>query len=1369
MDQGTIQIEDATDWITEIRSTMSAWAKTRSKHGAVMVERLLKRIVDEQKCQDFEIQRSKGVENKCIIKADTKIYNILIDAWAKSGEPGAAKRAEEILIQMDRSGDPDMAPDVKSFSSVINAWALTSASRLGQYYILNDGYVNGTVYGAAAVRAERILNAMEEMSQSGTNPRIKPNTISYNTVISAWARSGSQIAYSRAERVLHRMHELQNKGDSLVAPDARSYTALMKAVARSSKDPAQAARKAEEILRRMRELSEVAPNDKSIRDYSQVKPTLYTYTTAIQIVSRSPEKDAPQRALSLLQDMIHRYEHGDEDLKPNVLVFNAVISAFSRSRERGSAQSAEKILKQMERMAASADQEVLVNDHFVVRPNLQSYILVIEAYSRSIDEDGAEHAADVHQRMINLYKQARERMAEISKLDYKNHKATAFLASLAKPSVDSFNEVIKAWAYRGNPQKAQATFNMMQEMYAAGSTSVNMHTENTMSDADCKPNTDSYAALIEAWGANSQEESGAQRAECLLRRIEQEYHDGNHDVRPDLRCYTSVIEAYARSHEESSAHRAEGVLRRMIHRHKQTSGLSDVTQAVKPDARCFSAVIDAYTRGGERTGYFKKVESLLREMTKLDVRMEVFSYTSFINALAQSGDMDSAQKAQDILDWMERSSRSGENLELTPNTITYSAVINAWSKSGDSAAAEKAEAILDRLIALYDTGNKNIKLDTISFTSVMNAWSRSGREDAPQKAERLLRIMEERYDNGNGIYDLKPDAYVYNTLISAWSWSTNPEGSSKALEYLKKMEQLYHNVTNGRADESVRPTTFSYNQVIHAFCKHGKVKEARKLFEEMERLVTTEGRDELAPNSHTFFALIKAYSQGKTRKDAEAADILLNKMLRKYFECGTVDIKPSPAMFNLVINAWGKCVSLPKFGTIDNSYHAATKAEALLRVMLDLNKSDINASERSRINKATKEPSNDEVKTLLYCFASVINSYSKSGAPGSAKKAYNLLQEMKKKHEVKAAMTESVPFSISYSSVINALSRDSSTDSAILAEQVLMELEEIEESGNAALGPNAVNYNYVINGYAKSELHSGVLRAESVLERMESRFKAGYLNAIPNTISYNIVLNALCKHEARDAGRKSLNLLARMERLHSQGHSGAKPDLRSYTACIKCLSRSKDRGSPQVAEGLLERLENLCRNGDLSFRPDKKLYTAVINCWTHSMEKDKAVHAQNVLRRMEEAYRAGNYQSKPDLFTYNTVMLACAFTEVRCEEERRRALKVAFQIYRQVKTLDYAKPDDAFYSSFLKACNNLMPLDESRGNIVEAVFKRCCLDGVVSTMVLSELKRTPIKLLQVDEVVSNYVDVSDLKNHPQAWTRNISKTKSRRGRDRHIM
>lgn len=91
-------------------------------------------------------------------------YNAVINALAKSGEPGAAARAERVLQNMvnNRNDNDDVRPTTINFNAVLDAWAKSGGGR------------------AAAERAEEILEWMDRLHKSGNNKDVKPDTITFN-------------------------------------------------------------------------------------------------------------------------------------------------------------------------------------------------------------------------------------------------------------------------------------------------------------------------------------------------------------------------------------------------------------------------------------------------------------------------------------------------------------------------------------------------------------------------------------------------------------------------------------------------------------------------------------------------------------------------------------------------------------------------------------------------------------------------------------------------------------------------------------------------------------------------------------------------------------------------------------------------------------------------------------------------------------------------------------------------------------------------------------------------------------------------------------------------------------------------------------
>lgn len=100
-------------------------------------------------------------------KPDTITYNVVINAWAKSGGKGAAAEAEKLLAKMQKlhaAGDPDIKPNVVTYGAVI------------------DSYAKCGEKGAAA-KADTLLARMIQLYQSDpvANSDLRPNTYVFNT------------------------------------------------------------------------------------------------------------------------------------------------------------------------------------------------------------------------------------------------------------------------------------------------------------------------------------------------------------------------------------------------------------------------------------------------------------------------------------------------------------------------------------------------------------------------------------------------------------------------------------------------------------------------------------------------------------------------------------------------------------------------------------------------------------------------------------------------------------------------------------------------------------------------------------------------------------------------------------------------------------------------------------------------------------------------------------------------------------------------------------------------------------------------------------------------------------------------------------
>jgi pentatricopeptide repeat protein len=237
------------------------------------------------------------------------------DAQSAARHDWYGKRDKKELTVDELKGGPPrirVKPNVRSFSTVMDAWSRT-------------GHVPETL---------QVLQAMEERYKTTMDDAVRPNTFSYNTVLVAHAKSrGGKVAAEQAQQFLE--HTMPD-------PDVISYNVLLTCWARSGVP--QAGVRAEDILRDM----PIQPNAKS-------------YATVMDAWSRSRTEESAARAHGLLKELQQLYdETGDEQLRPNCVCYSSVIHAYAISKEPHKAHRAYALLQEM-KIKGQTDPHVLPN------------------------------------------------------------------------------------------------------------------------------------------------------------------------------------------------------------------------------------------------------------------------------------------------------------------------------------------------------------------------------------------------------------------------------------------------------------------------------------------------------------------------------------------------------------------------------------------------------------------------------------------------------------------------------------------------------------------------------------------------------------------------------------------------------------------------------------------------------------------------------------------------------------------------------------------------------------------------------------------------------------------------------------------------
>ena len=166
--------------------------------------------------------------------------------------------------------------------------------------------------------------------------------------------------------------------------------------------------------------------------------------------------------------------------------------------------------------------------------------------------------------------------------------------------------------------------------------------------------------------------------------------------------------------------------------------------------------------------------------------------------------------------------------------------------------------------------------------------------------------------------------------------------------------------------------------------------------------------------------------------------------------------------------------------------------------------------------------------------------------------------------------------------------------------------------------------------------------------------------------------------------------------------------------------------------------------------------------WARSTAHGKADRALNLFREMESLYEAGNIKLRPTVVSYNAVMNACAYTSNSDLHEQNRAIEIAHKMLRKLENSPYGDPDQVTYGTFLKVCAFQMSDCSSRHQIVDSIFKKCCMDGQVGNLVLQQI-RTIADEEQYYRLVGRSIDEEiRMEDLPSDWWCNVVEGRWRR-------
>jgi pentatricopeptide repeat protein len=218
------------------------------------------------------------------VKPDVSSYNAVLNAWAKAfDDPEATQRAMELLN--------DMQPNLISYNTLL--WGLCQRGMISEalrvFQRMQDDYTpdlityNSLLYGHAQANQPHEAHALLQQLLSSQSTH-SPDIISWNTVLYAWTKTGHA---TKAHQVLQLLQQQHKAGNLQVAPDVYSYTTVLSSMTTS-----------QDALALWRDMQQAG-----------IPPTVVTYTTLFDVLSKSSGGDHLHEAQALVQ---HLLESGHE-------------------------------------------------------------------------------------------------------------------------------------------------------------------------------------------------------------------------------------------------------------------------------------------------------------------------------------------------------------------------------------------------------------------------------------------------------------------------------------------------------------------------------------------------------------------------------------------------------------------------------------------------------------------------------------------------------------------------------------------------------------------------------------------------------------------------------------------------------------------------------------------------------------------------------------------------------------------------------------------------------------------------------------------------------------------------------------------------
>lgn len=675
------------------------------------------------------------------------------------------KTMERLSLE-DPTNSSLVQPDSLSYTTVIESWCQTKRTRRTSLVAEATSKLYGSTSNPDKIAASAAQDLLFSMERS---QNLSPSPLNYLFVCQIWAEIEDPTGESmkRAEDILNAYKKMVEGAVDLPTTAyprsslAAFYAVLVDGWSRLVGKVDGALDRAEALLSELESNCSTVQKDvtnesvvqemreKLAERHRDVSPFSIAYTSFIVGLSRSKRNDMGRRADAVLRRMI------DKGVGPDMVVYTSVLNCWAKATSRAEREMAS--TRAVELLKENEDR-YLSEGNYLLKPIQITYCQAIKAVGYSLDPAAPGIAEDILRRMYNL---TESRVISVS------------------PDVHIYNAVITALTTGGRRHEREHNARRAEKLLH------DMIHRSRYEGELVEPNIFTYGRILRGWAESGAHDCGEQ-AQRVLDQLEKWYDVGNSRVRPNVVCYTTVIQAWGRGKAppDVALQQVNLILSKLENLYMETG-----SESLRPNQITYIAAMDVYGRKfPDKAGSMS--QALVDRMLQLHdigigyVKPTSIVFNSLINAWSKSPEENAAESAERVFQRMETEFAAGDT-SAQPDEVSLCSVLNAWANHAKNGGALRAQQIMDYTNKVLTPEQRGFDHTVVSWNTLIKAWGRSRAADAVQRAERILVDLEMQYRKGKS--KVKPDITTYSSVINCCAYYCGPtKGKSAAFDVARR-------------------------------------------------------------------------------------------------------------------------------------------------------------------------------------------------------------------------------------------------------------------------------------------------------------------------------------------------------------------------------------------------------------------------------------------------------------------------------------------------------------------------------------------------------------------------------------------------------